>query len=202
MGNIILWVGGKPVRLGTKDAGKFEESKHKRDSDGKFSHSGGPAKAHQAAYEHHSAQAKAHPNKHLGAAHKIAAEMHNEALNAPNKENSEAAHEMTTSLFKSEHKPAKQEALSPRQAALREAGSPRYAGRTNPPEKPAPETEHPAASRLAAQLKTGLGEAMYKSERGGIMIKHYGDKDEYYRAGMMRSKTLSGLLNLIDQKVK
>lgn len=61
---------------------------------------------------------------------------------------------------------------------------------------------HPKEEEMAKLLKAGLGRAKYQSPRGDShWISHYDDKDDY-RAGMMKSKTLSGLLHLIDKKVK
>lgn len=64
-------------------------------------------------------------------------------------------------------------------------------------------TSHPQAASVEAALKARYGEASYKSAATGAthQIKHYDPADDY-RAGMMKSKTLAGLLHLIDAKVK
>lgn len=62
-------------------------------------------------------------------------------------------------------------------------------------------TKHSSEDSVARDLKTRYGNALYKSKATGgtHVISQWPD---HYRAGAMRSKSLSGLLHLIDRKVK
>ena len=60
--------------------------------------------------------------------------------------------------------------------------------------------KHPAEDKVAEGLKRGLGRTTYSSPVTGLRheINHSG---EHYRAGMMRGKTISNLLHIIDKTV-
>lgn len=62
------------------------------------------------------------------------------------------------------------------------------------------DSKHPSEATVARDLKARYGEANYSSKATGSTHKVIHDGN-YYRSGMMRSKTLSGLLNTIDKKV-
>lgn len=62
------------------------------------------------------------------------------------------------------------------------------------------ETKHPAEDQVRAGLKAGYGDANYKSSATGATHK-VSDMGNHFRSGMMKSKSLSGLLHLIDKKV-
>ena len=62
------------------------------------------------------------------------------------------------------------------------------------------EVKHPSEDQVSRDLKARYGEANYKSKATGSThrVTHDG---KHYRSGMMRSSSVSGLLNLIDKKV-
>lgn len=62
------------------------------------------------------------------------------------------------------------------------------------------EQNHPAEEQVARGLKAGYGETTYSSKATGSRHKVTHD-GKHYRSGMMRSSSLSGLLNTIDKKV-
>ena len=60
--------------------------------------------------------------------------------------------------------------------------------------------KHPSEDRVARSIKSGYGDGMYDSKATGSRHKVTYD-GKHYRAGMMRSSSLSGLLHTIDKKV-
>ncbi len=172
-------------RGSTADAG-FEESKHPRADNGQFGKgSGGSKGSAEGGKSHTETNSFTHPHSGSVTAafpkHKASIEALKEGQSLEIKAGSDT-HTITRkgNTFV-QSKGSKQEKLSERQAMLREMGSPRYTGRTNPPAPDAKSLEsHPMYAKEDFDYLTGKG---YSPEE----IKEIWDRD--HKAGKEPTRT-------------
>lgn len=226
MGKHIHIMLGPKVRVVTSDSPDWKEEQHKRDQGGKFTSGGGGGGAAKKA-----APAKTSAGGESPSTPKITpklkgylSDVFGGEIDAAKDAGNQAAIDTLFSAQSklNEGKPLSDPELKAARRALKNgiADSPDHVAKELqglldklPAEASNPKlvsagsnggggttASHPSESAVAAKLKAGLGEATYKSPATGAthVVKHDG---KHYRAGMMRSESLAGLLNLIDGKV-